>query len=542
MTNEYKAQSRAIRSQIENAKKGVILSQFQLYENYQKGKHVEQDKELEKKYFSLLESSLVDKKLRLSSLSFFNFRRFTDLKIDFDENLTVIIGDNGAGKTSFADAMANVFSWFNNNLEKESVNGSFIKSSDINVKATDYAEITCNFQLDDVNSFDATLGLAVPGYSGSKSNDVNIIKQFGAIYRKTATNEAITLPLLAYYSVERSDFKLDTSVAESASSDEGMNRFSALKGILKGSGKLDDFTKLYIELVNLAEGEDSREIKALKEQIDSLQKTIDAVYQGGQPQENDPFTTKLCSLKEQLATLIEFKVPVKYQSHLEIVNQAIEAIVPDVRNLEVDRSSGKSRILVENFGNKVNIAQLSQGQKMLVALTGDLARRLVTLNPDSKNPLKGHGIVIIDEIELHLHPRWQQEIVINLQTTFPNIQFIITTHSPQVLSTVDYKCIRCIYFDDDSTPIVETPTFQTKAVESASILTNIMATNPMPEKLEEAAWRTDFSRYLNENNEEQRELTFTKIKNHFGENHPVVAECESLIRIHKMQSRLKTKE
>ncbi|MDE1309341.1 AAA family ATPase [Vibrio aestuarianus subsp. cardii] len=533
---------RSIRAQIDNAEKGVLLSQFQLYENYFKGKHVEKDEELAQKYHQLLESTLSDKKLRLDSLSLFNFRRFRDLTIKFDEKLTVIIGDNGAGKTSFADAVANVFSWFNNNLEKENVSGNYIKQTDVNVKATDFSEITCKFQLDKNNRFETSLALPVPGYTGDKSNDVNVIKQFGAIYRSSAKNESITFPLLAYYSVERSDFELKTSVTEKASGDGKDNRYSALKDALKGTGKLDDFSQLYIELVNLAEGEESKEIKELKGEINTLQRTIDDVYQGKTLQENDPFTAMLNSKKELLADLVKSVASAKYQKHLSFVNEAIEKLVPDVKNLEVDRSSGKPRIFVENFGNKVNIAQLSQGQKMLVALTGDLARRLVKLNPNSDKPLHAHGIVVIDEIELHLHPKWQQEIIIGLQTTFPNLQFIVTTHSPQVLSTVDHKCIRQISLDKNGQPIIDTPTFQTKGVTSASILARIMGTNAVPEKLEEAIWLTDFSRYLKENNEERRELVFEKIKMHFGDNHPVVVECESQIRIHDMKARLAKKE
>ncbi|EML0258860.1 AAA family ATPase, partial [Vibrio cholerae] len=470
------------------------------------------------------------------------FRRFKELTIKFDEKLTVIIGDNGAGKTSFADAMANVFSWFNNNLEKENVSGNFIKQTDVNVKATDFSEVTCRFKLDQNNRFETSLALPVPGYTGDKSNDVNVIKQFGAIYRSSAKNESITFPLLAYYSVERSDFELKTSVTEKASGDDKDNRYSALKDALKGTGKLDDFSQLYIELVNLAEGEESKEIKELKGDINALQRTIDDVYQGKTPQENDPFTAMLNSKKELLADLVKSVASAKYQKHLSFVNEAIEKLVPDVKNFEVDRSSGKPRIFVENFGNKVNIAQLSQGQKMLVALTGDLARRLVKLNPNSDKPLHAHGIVVIDEIELHLHPKWQQEIIIGLQTTFPNLQFIVTTHSPQVLSTVDHKCIRQISLDKNGQPIIDTPTFQTKGVTSASILARIMGTNSVPEKLEEAIWLTDFSRYLKENNEELRELVFEKIKMHFGDNHPVVVECESQVRIHNMKARLAKKE
>ena len=540
MSNQHKVQIRGIRPKIKNAEKGGLLSQFELYEDYLKGKHVEQNQELAQKYFELLESSLFDKKLRLNSMSLYNFRRFNDLTINFDEKLTVIIGDNGAGKTSFADAMANVFSWFNNNLEKDSVNGNFVKLSDINVNAADYAELTCYFELDKINKFNTSLALPVQGYAGSKSNDVNDIKKFASIYRNTSKNESVILPLLAYYSVERSIYESKTSVTENASGDGVVNRFSAIKDAVKG--KLNDFYKLYIELVNLAEGEDSKEIKELKEQIKTLQQTIDDVYQEEQPKENDPFTAMLKAKKDHLAELVKLKGSIKYQRHLMFVNKAIETLVPDVKKLQVDRSLGKARILVENFGNKVNIAQLSQGQKMLVSLAGDLARRLVTLNPDSDNPLDGHGIVVIDEIELHLHPKWQQEIVIGLQTTFPNLQFIVTTHSPQVLSTVDHKCIRHICFDKHGDPIIDTPTFQTKGVTSASILARIMDTNSVPEKLIEASWLTDFSKYLKENKKDSLEFVFDKIKKHFGENHPVVVDCESQIRIHSMKTRLAKKE
>ncbi|WP_339718784.1 retron Ec78 anti-phage system effector ATPase PtuA [Marinomonas primoryensis] len=538
MAKRNKVQSKAIRPLIQNAEKGVLISQFQLYENYFKGRYVDKDEELAEKYFKLLENSLIGKNLRLKSLQLFDFRRFHDLKITFESKMTVIIGDNGAGKTSFADALSKVFSWFNNNLEKDDVNGKPVTITDINVNATDYAELICDFQLDKANTFKVSLSRNILGYAGSKSSEVDAIKQFGSIYRKSAKNKSIIVPLLAFYSVGRSDFKLTQTITEKVSGDGGSNRFSALKNALEGSGKLDDFSNLYIELVNLAEGENTKEVKELRGQISTLQNTINEVYEGRPLPENDPFSAKLYSKKEELAGLLKSISSGKYQRHLSFVNEAIETLVPDVKNLEVDRSSGKPRLLVENFGNKVNIAQLSQGQKMLVALTGDLARRLVTLNPDSDIPLHGHGIVVIDEIELHLHPKWQQEILIGLQATFPNLQFIVTTHSPQILSTVDNKCIRQICLDDFGLPTINTPSFQTKGVTSADILARIMGTNSVPEKLEEATWLTEFSRYVKEGDIASRDNVFEKIKQHFGKKHPIIADCESQIRIAEMNARL----
>jgi len=93
-------------------------------------------------------------------------------------------------------------------------------------------------------------------------------------------------------------------------------------------------------------------------------------------------------------------------------------------------------MLVEKNGETFNLEQLSDGEKNLIALVGDIARRLSIANPNKNNPLEGDGIILIDEVDLHLHPAWQRLIIPKLTELFPNCQFFITTHSPQVLSHV----------------------------------------------------------------------------------------------------------
>ena len=92
---------------------------------------------------------------------------------------------------------------------------------------------------------------------------------------------------------------------------------------------------------------------------------------------------------------------------------------------------------VSKNGMEQNVNQLSDGEKCTLALFGDLARRISIANPHMQNPLEGKGIVLIDEIELHMHPSWQRKVLTTLKSVFPNIQFIITTHSPQILGGVD---------------------------------------------------------------------------------------------------------
>lgn len=86
----------------------------------------------------------------------------------------------------------------------------------------------------------------------------------------------------------------------------------------------------------------------------------------------------------------------------------------------------------------LDVLQLSDGEKCTLALFGDIARRLAIANPSLDDPLQGDGVVLIDELELHMHTSWQRKVISMLKKTFPNIQFIITTHSPQILG-VSYR-------------------------------------------------------------------------------------------------------
>ena len=94
------------------------------------------------------------------------------------------------------------------------------------------------------------------------------------------------------------------------------------------------------------------------------------------------------------------------------------------------------RLTVKKAGARISLQQLSDGERAFIALLGDLVRRLALANPELEDPLEGHGVVLIDELELHLHPRWQREVVEKLRSSFPNIQFIATTHSPFIIQSL----------------------------------------------------------------------------------------------------------
>lgn len=138
---------------------------------------------------------------------------------------------------------------------------------------------------------------------------------------------------------------------------------------------------------------------------------------------------------EDLENEVRQDEPLYRNRQLQAVREAVNSLIPDFSNLRVRRVP--LRMVVTKFGQEFTINQLSDGEKCLLAMVGDLARRLAIANPSLQNPLEGEGVVLIDEIELHLHPTWQREIIPALTRTFPNCQFIVTTHSPQVVSHVE---------------------------------------------------------------------------------------------------------
>lgn len=121
------------------------------------------------------------------------------------------------------------------------------------------------------------------------------------------------------------------------------------------------------------------------------------------------------------------------------------------------------------------VAQLSDGVRNMMGLVADIAFRATKLNPHLglEAARQTAGIVLIDEVDMHLHPSWQQTVLASLQEAFPNIQFIVTTHSPQVLSTVSREHIRVLE-QRAGVYTASSPAFSPLAHESGDALAHIM--------------------------------------------------------------------
>ena len=152
-------------------------------------------------------------------------------------------------------------------------------------------------------------------------------------------------------------------------------------------------------------------------------------------------------------------------------------------NLEY--SSSLKEIVANHPQNGIlPISLLSDGIRNMIGLVADIAYRMVRLNPQlGINAVKETpGIVLIDEVDMHLHPEWQQVVIGDLRKAFPKIQFIITTHSPQVLTTVMAESIRKVQWDNNKA-IIQLPEFS-YGFESNRLLEAIQEVNPRPQKLE----------------------------------------------------------
>ena len=127
----------------------------------------------------------------------------------------------------------------------------------------------------------------------------------------------------------------------------------------------------------------------------------------------------------------------KFTNEQSKLSQAIESlnkILPEVQFKEINREG--NAIFITPYGESP-LSELSRGYQDVITWVSDLMRQLLSMYPDLDNPLEGKGIVLVEEIALHLHPFWQQKVIAFLKEKFPNIQFIVTTHSPLVVQSLE---------------------------------------------------------------------------------------------------------
>jgi len=194
----------------------------------------------------------------------------------------------------------------------------------------------------------------------------------------------------------------------------------------------------------------------------------------------------------------------------------------------------EGEVVVEHdLHGRYPLSRLSDGVRNTVALVADVARRCVRLNPQfgEEAAQLTPGVLLVDEIDLHLHPGWQQHFVGLLQDAFPLLQLIVTTHSPQVLTTVDHESIRVITVNNGCASL-RIPEFQTRGVESADVLARVMGVHSVP-KVEEARWLSQYRALVQEGADESVDALrlWDDLLAHFGADHPVMHDVATLQRL-----------
>jgi len=155
----------------------------------------------------------------------------------------------------------------------------------------------------------------------------------------------------------------------------------------------------------------------------------------------------------------------------------VSRFLPGYAHLRVDGDE-RPKLLIDHGSSTLYVRQLSDGERGTLALVLDLTRRLAQANPEMSDPAaEAEAIVLIDEIDLHLHPKWQRQTVQNLTTAFPRCQFIATTHSPQVIGEVEHDRIQIIADGQVYSP---THSF---GVDSSRVLEEIMDTDPRAQEV-----------------------------------------------------------
>lgn len=327
-------------------------------------------------------------------------------------NVTVFVGNNGSGKTSILKSLATSLSWLVSRIQSETGKGNPIpelvikngyQSGAIDLDIYHYDGSI--FSTIRGTNFSWRIAKVKKGKKGNHKSDLSGVTELADLYREELTDsDKASLPLIAFYSVERVVVDIPLKI-------KGKHTFFQLDGYDKSLSQGVDFRRFFEWF---RDREDTENESGLSDDILEQLKSV------------------LGDDEETWAKLSRLKASSK-DRQLTAVRSAIYKFMPEFSNLKVRRKP-RLHMSIDKKGESLDVAQLSQGEKSLIALIGDIARRLAVMNPSLENPLKGDGIVLIDEVDMHLHPKWQRSLISQLTSTFPNCQFVLTTHSPLVIS------------------------------------------------------------------------------------------------------------
>jgi len=320
--------------------------------------------------------------MKIHYLALQNFRRYEQARFQFHPQFTVLIGNNGAGKTTLLDALAMLLNTYFQGARLPTGGGT-IKAEDARAVFTQKEGQVFKEQMDEV-ALEATADLSHGRLTwrreiGDRGGKAKNFVQLGAKGRaQLKTGDSPDLPLLLYYGAGRL-WTLHDNVETSQPS----SQLDAYRYCLDPKSDQKAFEKWFKKLTFTA-----------------LQK--------GEP-----------------------------SPAIQVVKDAVLACIPGAQDFFHDTEYDELTIRLDKEG-LVPFNSLSDGYRNMVAMVADIAHRTSRLNPQygKDAALNTKGVVLIDEIDLHLHPKWQRRVVADLQRAFPELQFIASTHSPFILQSL----------------------------------------------------------------------------------------------------------
>lgn len=356
--------------------------------------------------------------MRINKLTIKNLRLYGDeeqiIEFDNQKKITILLGDNGAGKTSLLYGISVLLSQFYKHFPGCSVR-SFTEE-DVravnNTRRADYLHVGIDIvptndsesQKMEYDSEENRQHITADIYKKGnmtkaiQTSELKALADFSLAFKSNIDEGVqVSLPVIAYYGTERGQIK---PVERRRNFNEIFPRWEIYK-----SDSLESAT-------------DFKRFFTWFERNEDLER------------------------REQLRQMKETG-SVQYSSHvLNAVRDALNKLFPNyLKNPRVETSP--LRFVMDDITDPNNIVErrlerMSDGYRITIAMVADIASRMAEANPSLelsglKNPLESHGIVMIDEIDLHLHPKLQREILRKLTSIFPNLQFIVSSHSPSVI-------------------------------------------------------------------------------------------------------------
>ena len=435
--------------------------------------------------------------MKLKKTSITNYRCFKEAEIDFDDHTTLIVGKNGAGKTAILDAVAVAISTFllgidggvSRSISKDDARYEFY-DLDGTVDPQHQFPVSIESTGDCLDNYDVKWVRSLNSESGNTT--VKEARELTNISKNTQKrimtgDKSLILPLISYY---------------------GTGRLYAQKKEKKNIKSLTEF-KRQVGYVDCMAAESNEKLMLNWFQIQTL-KSLQAQQRTGKVEK--PLLLKtvesaICKCFERISGSKNADIVFELDTHRLVLN--FESADGSLQKFAMD--------------------EMSDGYKNTLSMIGDIAYRMAVLNPmlGDKVLEDTSGVVVIDEIDLHLHPQWQQTIISDLNTIFPKIQFIVSSHAPAVINSVAREQVRIL--DNGE---IYMPAAQTYGRDANSILREVMKVSERPTDIKQRM--NLFYSYMDENNYKEANNVLTEIEAIVGTTDPDIAAARTSLDLEKI--------